>query len=152
MSSGRAESGAPSTQEVSGDADCMLASLLAAFCRPRPGHRALPMLLLLGVGWIQLQVIMCGYGAPDTSSSCSAKSHSRGEVCCPHEQLQAHREIQWCWQVAALHPAGSPSACPTREQQEVTVNASSCWNETRGDGQCPAQVQRKNLQLPSIAG
>lgn len=115
LSSGRAESGALGMQEVAGDAERTLASLLTAFCRPGPGHRALPMLLLLGVGWIQLQVGMCGEGTPDTfSSSCSAKSLSRGEVCCPHERLQAHGETRWCWQVAPLHPTGNPSVHSTR--------------------------------------
>lgn len=34
----------------------------------------------------------------------------------------------------------APVHVPSEEEQEVMVNASSCWNEIRGDGQCPTQV------------
>lgn len=33
-----------------------------------------------------------------------------------------------------------PVYIPPEEQQEVIVNTTKCWNEIRGDGQCPAQV------------
>lgn len=73
-------------------------------------------------------------------------SHSRGEVCCPREGLQAHRKS-----CAVFTGSTSPSSVQTKhtshqlapeEQEEVTASASSCWIEIKGergsrDSYCP---------------